>query len=80
MAKEKNAMYKWNIDITLQGSGVVKRGVYSGPDNLSGDVIKKLFHGRSATDYVNMYGTDMNTIVYVCIGQIAAIDIYRKEG
>ena len=72
-------MYKWNIDIFLKGSGVVKHCMYVGPEIGSGDVIKKLFHGKHPTDYVDLYGENDKTVTYICTGEIAAIDIREKR-
>lgn len=72
-------MYKWNIDITLKGSGIVKRCMYIGPESGSGDVIRKLFQGKHATDYVDLYGESDKTVTYICTGEIAAIDISERK-
>lgn len=73
-------MYKWDIEITLKGSGFIKHFVHTGRERNSIDVIKKLFHSKAANDYVELYGEDMKTVCYICIGDIAIVEISdRKE-
>ena len=72
-------MYKWKIDVVLKNSGVLKSCTYVGPEDTEVDVIKKLFHGRESTYYVDLYGKDETVATYICVGDVAAIDIYGRR-
>lgn len=72
-------MNKWNIDITLKGSGSVKHCTYRSVETLSGDVIRKLFHEKQPNDWVSLYSHNENSVTYICVGEIAAVDISEGD-
>ena len=72
-------MYKWNIDIFLKGSNVVKRCMYIGPEKHGTDVAMKVFNDKSDHYYVDLYADDEKTLTYVRISEIAAFDIRERK-
>lgn len=68
-------MYNWKIDILLR-SGSVVNCEYMGPESNSGDVILKLFQGKSANDWISLYSHKQSHSTYVVVGEIASVDIY----
>jgi len=73
-------MYKWNIDITLKGSGVVKRCKYEGPENTSSDVIINQFNKKPPNELIAFRSDDNKSQVFISVGEIAAIDISERKG
>lgn len=76
-------MNKWYINITMKNSGIVKPCFYDGVETTSGDVIRKLFQNRQDNEYVSLFTNvpeKKGVLTYVCVGEIAAIDIYKKKG
>ena len=72
-------MYKWNIDITLMGSGSIVHCWYEGSEMDSARVITKLFHGKKDEDWVGLAGDESRHQVFVVVGQIAAIEVYERR-
>lgn len=68
-------MYNWKIDILLC-SGSVVNCEYVGSERNSGDVILKLFKGKSANDWIPLYSHKQTHSTYVVVGEIASVDIY----
>lgn len=73
-------MYKWNIDITLKGSGVVKHCMYMGPESTSSDVIIKNFNNKPPNEMVAFRSDDDKSQIFIQMGEIAAIDISVRKG
>lgn len=73
-------MYKWNIDITLKGSGMIKRCRYEGPESTSSDVILKNFDRKPPNEMIAFRSDDNKRQVFIQIGEIAAIDISEGRG
>ena len=68
-------MYKWNIDFTLKGSGVVKHCKYEGPEETSQDVILNIFNNKPNNEMVAFRSDDDKSQVFIQVGEIASIDI-----
>lgn len=72
-------MHKWLIDIILKGSGTMLHCLYEGPEEVSSDVIKKVFLGRELTEAVALARDDCKSQVWFMIGEVAAMDIRPKK-
>lgn len=72
-------MYKWNIDIVLQGSGVILPCIYDGPESNSYDVVLKLFQNKRDNEWVGLGCNNRNSQAFVKVGEIASIDIYERK-
>ena len=72
-------MYNWNIDIVLKGSGVILPCIYAGPESNSYDVMLKLFQDKKDHEWVGLSGNNGKSQTFVCVGQIASIDIYERK-
>jgi hypothetical protein len=68
-------MCKWDIEITLK-SGVMRKGVYEGVENKSGDVFARLFSG-TMNAFNGIITDDMSNLWY-CLGEVAAVEIKPK--
>ena len=72
-------MYKWNIDIFLKGSGVVKHCMYEGPESNSADVFMELFNNKPTNEMLGLSSDDRKVQIFILMGEIASIDISERK-
>lgn len=72
-------MYKWSVDIILKGSGVILSCIYDGPERDTTSVMEKLFRGKLANEWVGLSCNNGKSNCFVCVGEIASVDIYERK-
>ena len=72
-------MNKWNIDITLKGSGIVKQCVYRGPEDNIHDVTNKIFGDKHDNYFVDLYDKNEKSIIFTRLSEIATIEVYNRK-
>ena len=72
-------MYKWCIDIILKGSGTVVHCIYDGPESNSLAVVKNIFQGKQASEWVALSGAVGKSQTFITVGEVASLDIYERK-
>lgn len=72
-------MYKWNIDIFLKGSGIVKHCKYEGPESISDDVFLNIFNNKPPNEMIALRSDDDKSQVFIQVGEVACVDISVRK-
>ena len=69
-------LYKWNIDVILRNSNVMRRCVYEGIESNTLDVAEKVFGNKTENYFIDLKSENGKVDTWIRFGDIASFDIY----